>query len=86
MNTAIFWNSEATSAPHPALATAAPAIAPTSACEDEVGSPKNHVMMSHAMAPIRPAKITRLSKTPGLTVFAIVSPRPWSRRRGRRRS
>src|SRR5712691_59712 len=72
-NTAIFWNSDVTSAAHPALATAAPAIAPTSACDEDVGRPKSHVMMSHAIAPTRPAKMTLLSNTPGFTVLAIVA-------------
>ena len=54
------------SAPHPAFATAAPAIAADQRVRRaDVGSPKYHVMMSQAMAPISPAKITALSKTPG---------------------
>ena len=74
MNTAIFWNPLAINAPHPASATAAPAMAPTRACEELVGSPSHHVMMSHAIAPTRPAKITALLSTAGFTTsFAIVA-------------
>lgn len=42
----------------PALATAAPAYPPMSACDELVGSPKYQVMRSHVIAPIRPAKMT----------------------------
>ena len=58
MNTAILSIPDAISAPQPAWATAAPIIPPTSACDDDVGSPSSHVMMSQAMAPMRPANTT----------------------------
>ena len=74
MKTAIFWKPLAINASHPALATAAPAIAPMIACEELVGRPNHHVRMSQAIAPMRPAKITALVKTDGSTTsFAIVA-------------
>lgn len=74
MKTAIFWNPETMRAPQPALATAATAIAPTSACDELVGRPSHQVMMSQATAPMSPAKITALVKTSGCTTsLAIVA-------------
>ena len=59
---------------HPAFATAAPAMPPTRACDELVGKPAYHVITSHAIAPISPAKITWLSKIAGFTTsFAIVA-------------
>ena len=59
---------------HPALATAAPAMPPTSACDELVGRPRYQVITSHAIAPTSPAKITPLSRTSGSTTsFAIVA-------------
>ena len=56
------------------MATAAPAMPPTRACDELVGSPAYQVITSHAIAPISPAKITRLSKISGFTTsFAIVA-------------
>src|SRR5206468_12104512 len=53
--------------------TAAPAIPPTSACDDEVGNPRYHVMMSHTIAPMWPAKITPfVSRSWTTTSFAMV--------------
>src|SRR6185503_2862684 len=61
--------------------TAAPPKPPISACDDEVGSPQYHVIMSHVMAPTRPARITHWSTTldsttPLPTVFATLTPKP----------
>ena len=42
----------------PALATAAPAYPPKSACEELVGSPKYQVTRSQTIAPINPEKMT----------------------------
>src|SRR5215208_787361 len=62
------------SASHPAAATAAPDIPPTSAWDDDVGSPKNHVSTSQAIAPRSPAKITAFVRTSVWTTsFAIVA-------------
>ena len=47
-----------TSPPNPAFATAAPAYAPISACEELDGSPTLHVTTFHAIAPSSPARIT----------------------------
>src|SRR2546429_3964772 len=58
----------------PAAATAAPALPPISACDDEVGRPRYHVIRSHAMAPIRPQNTTdRLSTSGFTTSLAIVA-------------
>ena len=74
MNTAIFWKPLAISALQPAAATAAPLIAPTSACEELVGSPKYQVIRSQMIAPLSPAKITPLLKISGFTTsLAIVA-------------
>ena len=58
MNRPILISPLATSEPNPALTSAAPAKPPMSACDEEVGSPHHHVIRSHVMAPIRPARIT----------------------------
>jgi hypothetical protein len=42
----------------PAFITAAPAYPPNSACDELVGSPKNHVIRFQMMAPHNPAKMT----------------------------
>ena len=55
-------NRPASSEPKPALAMAAPAMPPSNACDDEVGSASHQVMRSQTMAPNRPAP-TRLSET-----------------------
>src|SRR5947207_8352998 len=65
--------------PSPALATAAPAYPPISACEELVGNPKYHVIRSHTIAPTRPPKITaevtaEMSIIPLPTVFALAVP------------
>ena len=74
MNTAIFCSPPVTRALQPAEATAAPLMAPTSACDELVGSPTYQVITSQAIAPSRPAKITPLLKTSGSTTsFAIVA-------------
>ena len=54
-------------APKPTLAIAAPAKPPIRACEELVGRPKYQVMMSQAMAPIRPARITYSVAAAGTT-------------------
>jgi hypothetical protein len=51
-----------------------------SACEELVGSPKYHVIRSHTIAPISPAKITenvtsRMSTSPEPTVLATAVPK-----------
>src|SRR5439155_13701411 len=73
LNTAIFLKPSACSDPQPALATAAPAIPPINAWDEDVGSPKYHVITSHAIAPMRPAKTTAMVNTVGWTTpLAIV--------------
>ena len=67
MNTAIFWNPDPMSEFQPAFATAAPAMPPISAWEDDVGSPRYQVSTSHAMAPISPANTTPMVNTFGCT-------------------
>src|SRR5512146_1237678 len=56
---------------HPARATAAPAYPPISACDDDDGSPNDHVMMFQASAPTRPA-----STTLGVTMLVSIIPEP----------
>src|SRR5688500_14396908 len=57
----------------PDLATAAPTMPPTRACDDELGSPRYHVSMFQPMAPMRPAKITPMESTScSTTSLAIV--------------
>ena len=63
MNTAIVWSPDPIKEAQPELATAAPAIPPTRACEELVGRPAYHVRMSQAIAPMRPAKMTPLDRT-----------------------
>src|SRR6266508_3089878 len=73
MNTAIFRKPSASSECQPAFATSAPAIPPIRACDEDVGSPKYQVMMSHTMAPISPANTTPKVNTSGFTTsFAMV--------------
>src|SRR5437899_9730419 len=81
MKTPILTRPAAISDAKPALATAAPANPPMSACEELVGSPQYHVIRSHAMAPQRPARIihwstTFASTTPLPTVLATCTPKP----------
>src|SRR5664280_1280754 len=54
-------------APKPTLAIAAPAKPPIRAWDELVGRPKYQVMMSQAMAPIRPARITYSVAAAGTT-------------------
>ena len=62
------------------FAMPAPAYPPSSACDELVGSPKYHVIRSHAIAPISPARITygvtTSILTPFTTVFATCVPNP----------
>src|ERR1043166_3560100 len=55
---------------NPALAPAAPAYPPNSACDELVGSPRYQVMRFHTIAPIRPAKITEYVTTDRSTIPA----------------
>src|SRR6266550_885489 len=73
MNTKIVWYSDATSVPQPAVATAAPARPPTSACDELVGRPRIHVTMSQRIAPTSAAKIPAFVSVPGCTTLEIVS-------------
>ena len=54
--------------PNPLLAMAAPASAPSSACDELVGSASNQVMMFQMTAPMSPAKTTYTSITATLTM------------------
>src|SRR6185503_1107011 len=58
-------------APNPALATAAPAYPPKSACDELVGNPKYHVIRFQMIAPVRPAKMTV-----NVTTFKSTMPEP----------
>src|SRR3954470_21211930 len=58
MKMSVFVQPEGMIAMKPALATAAPAYPPKSACEELVGRPAYQVKRFHAIAPIIPAKIT----------------------------
>src|SRR5437016_2425090 len=69
MKTPILRKPSPSSDAQPAFATAAPAIPPTKACEDDVGRPAHQVMRSHPMAPIRPAKTTDCDST-----FCVTTP------------
>src|ERR1017187_1165480 len=65
----------------PALHTAAPAKAPTRACEELVGSPSHHVMRSQMIAPTSAARTTYvvttlISTIPAPTVLATAVPKP----------
>ncbi len=59
------------SAPKPAFAMAAPAYPPSSAWDEELGSPAYQVIRSHTIAPIRPPRITL-----GSTTAMSISPLP----------
>src|SRR4051812_42654590 len=68
-----------TSVAKPALATAAPAYPPTSACDELVGRPEYQVIRSQMIAPARPARITEkvtilMSIMPAPTVLATAVP------------
>src|SRR6266849_9454874 len=81
MKMPILISPAATSEPKPALATAAPAKPPMSACDELVGNPQTHVTRSHAMAPASAARITHwsttlASTTPLPTVRATWTPNP----------
>ena len=52
----------------PALATAAPAYPPNSACDELVGSPKYHVIRFQMIAPMSPARITENVTTSRSTI------------------
>ena len=66
MNTAIFWHPAQIERLPPGRRDGGAGHAPTSACEEVVGSPRYHVMMSQPMAPTRPAKITGVGERAGL--------------------
>src|SRR6266508_4265205 len=58
----------------PWAASVAPTTPPISACEDEDGSPKNHVVRFQTIAPISPAKTIGVVTSSGLTMpVAIVA-------------
>jgi hypothetical protein len=81
MNAPILRRPLATSEPNPALTTAAPAKPPISAWEELVGNPQTHVIRSHTIAPMSPARITHssttaVSTTPFPTVRATLTPKP----------
>ena len=80
MNTAMVRRPSHTRTPNPALATAAPAIPPIRACDDEVGSPRKNVIRFHVIAPmsaakISPIEITLWSTTSLAMVFATWVPK-----------
>ena len=58
MNATVFAMPDDTSDPVPDLASAAPISPPISACDDDDGIPKIHVMRFHVIAPISAPKIT----------------------------
>jgi hypothetical protein len=79
MPTSGFTQPEGMSAPMPAFAIAAPANPPSSACDDELGRPKYHVIRFQTIAPINAASSTVGSMTSGRTrplliVFATAVP------------
>ena len=81
MNAPILRRPLATSEPNPALTTAAPAKPPINAWEELVGNPQTHVIRSHTIAPMSPARITHssttaVSTTPFPTVRATLTPKP----------
>src|SRR6188508_1608213 len=57
----------------PTDATAAPANPPTSACDEDVGSPVHQVIRSNPIAPIKAATMLALVNVPGLATCEIVS-------------
>ena len=63
MNTAIVRRPSQTSTPNPAFATAAPAMPPISACDDDVGSPRKNVMRFQVIAPTSAAKMSPIEIT-----------------------
>src|SRR5437867_513623 len=81
MKIPILISPAATSDAKPALATAAPAKPPMSACDELVGNPQYQVIRSHTMAPQSPARIIHWSTmaestTPLPTVLATCTPKP----------
>src|SRR6185436_4131440 len=81
MKMSVIVQPDTITASKPALAIAAPAYPPNSACDELVGSPQYHVIRSQTMAPRRPAKITPKvtmlrSTMPDPTVFATAVPKP----------
>ena len=81
MNTRILSRPGSSSAPNPALATAAPAKPPMSACEELVGIPKYQVIRFQVMAPMSAPRMTHwsttaASTTPLPTVRATWTPKP----------
>ena len=80
MNRTVFWTPLATMAPGPAWQRAAPTSPPTSAWDEEVGSPSHHVRRFQSVAPVKAAMMTWLLTAPGVTmplptVAATASPR-----------
>src|SRR3954454_15209688 len=79
MNTPILRSPSDSRTCHPALATAAPAIPPTNACDELVGSPRKKVMRFQPIAPTSPANTTASvidagSTTPVAMVVATFVP------------
>src|SRR5690349_10541235 len=73
MKIATLMSPAGTRTPTPPFAAPAPASPAMSACDELLGSPYRHVIQSHTNAARTPAKITRLSTTPGWTIpFPIV--------------
>ena len=63
MNTPILRSPSPMMASKPALATAAPTIPPTNACDDDDGNPRIAVTTFQTIAPTSPAKITPIDNT-----------------------
>ena len=81
MKISVFVHPAGMITPSPALAMAAPAYPPMSACDELVGRPTYQVMRSQTMAPTSPEKITAsvtelMSIMPEPTVFATAVPNP----------
>src|SRR6478672_7158135 len=79
MKISVFVQPDGMIAANPAFATAAPAYPPINACDELVGRPRNQVIKSQMIAPIRPPKITAkdtilMSIMPAPTVLATAVP------------
>src|SRR5437867_999595 len=72
MNSTILRKLPTLTIDHPALATPAPTNPPMRACDDEVGSPKNHVITSQAIAPNSAPNRTASLTADGLMVLPMV--------------
>src|SRR5690606_21932080 len=81
MNRAVLPKKARSSEVKPDLTTAAPASPPSSACDEDVGSPHHQVSRSQTTAPTSPEATRPSVTTPGSTPLAMLPATCVSKRR-----